>query len=140
MKLARYGQPEKISSVVRGWLGSSTDPDVLMAALACIEDRSDLPWALGAAEHRTEVHAPLAAHDLRHPQLGEQLEPLRYPSRPLGRDLERAVAGEQPGCVEVGLGWREGAAEAVPGIRAGEPRKQAGRRWAEGRGRGVRPR
>ena len=51
VKLARYGQPEKISSVVRGWLGSSTDPDVLMAALACIEDRSDLPWALGAAEH-----------------------------------------------------------------------------------------
>jgi HEAT repeat protein len=51
VKLARFGQPEKISSVVRGWLGSSTDPDVLMAALACIEDRSDLPWALGAAEH-----------------------------------------------------------------------------------------
>lgn len=51
VKLARFGQPEKISSIVRGWLGSSTDPDVLMAALACIEDRSDLPWALGAAEH-----------------------------------------------------------------------------------------
>jgi HEAT repeat protein len=32
-------------------LGSSTDPDVLMAALACIEDRSDLPWAVGASEH-----------------------------------------------------------------------------------------
>ena len=51
VKLARFGQPEKISSIVRGWLGSSTDPDVLMAALACIEDRADLPWALGAAEH-----------------------------------------------------------------------------------------
>jgi HEAT repeat protein len=51
VKLARYGQPEKISGIVRGWLGSSTDPDVLMAALACIEDRSDLPWAVGAAEH-----------------------------------------------------------------------------------------
>jgi hypothetical protein len=51
VKLARFGQPEKISSIVRGWLGSSTDPEVLMAALACIEDRSDLPWALGAAQH-----------------------------------------------------------------------------------------
>jgi HEAT repeat protein len=51
VKLARFGQPEKISGVVRGWLGSSTDPDVLMAALACIEDRSDVPWALGAATH-----------------------------------------------------------------------------------------
>jgi len=51
VKLARFGQPEKISGVVRGWLGSSTDLDVLMAALACIEDRADLPWALGAAEH-----------------------------------------------------------------------------------------
>jgi HEAT repeat protein len=51
VKLARYGQPEKISGIVRGWLGSSTDPDVLMAALACIEDRADLPWAVGAAEH-----------------------------------------------------------------------------------------
>lgn len=51
VKLARFGEPKKISGVVRGWLGSSTDPDVLMAALACIEDRSDLPWALGAAGH-----------------------------------------------------------------------------------------
>jgi len=51
VKLARFGQPEKISGIVRGWLGSSTDPDVLMAALAYIEDRSDIPWALGAASH-----------------------------------------------------------------------------------------
>lgn len=51
VKLARFGEPQKISGVVRGWLGSSTDPDVLMAALACIEDRGDLPWALGAAAH-----------------------------------------------------------------------------------------
>jgi HEAT repeat protein len=51
VKLARFGQPEKISGIVRGWLGSSTDPDVLMAALACIEHREDLPWAVGAAQH-----------------------------------------------------------------------------------------
>jgi HEAT repeat protein len=51
VKLAHFGQPERISGIVRGWLGSSTDPDVLMAALACIEDRSDIPWAVGAAEH-----------------------------------------------------------------------------------------
>jgi len=51
VKLARFGEPQKISGVVRGWLGSSTDPDVLMAALACIEDRGDVPWALGAAQH-----------------------------------------------------------------------------------------
>lgn len=51
VKLARFGQPEKISGIVRGWLGSSTDADVLMAALAYIEDPSDLPWAHGAAGH-----------------------------------------------------------------------------------------
>ena len=52
VKLARFGEPQKISGVVRGWLGSSTDPDVLMAALGCIEDRGDIPWALGAAQHQ----------------------------------------------------------------------------------------
>ncbi len=51
IKLSRFGQPEKISGIVRGWLGSSTDPDVLMAALAYIEDPRDLPWAHGAATH-----------------------------------------------------------------------------------------
>jgi len=51
VKLARFGEARKISGVVRGWLGSSSDPDVLMAALACIEDRGDIPWALGAAQH-----------------------------------------------------------------------------------------
>lgn len=51
VKLARFGEPQKISGVVRGWLGSSSDPDVLMAALGCIEDRAEIPWALGAARH-----------------------------------------------------------------------------------------
>ncbi len=51
VKLARFGQPDKISGVVRGWLGSSSDPDVLMAALSYIQDPSDLPWAVSAASH-----------------------------------------------------------------------------------------
>ena len=51
IKLARFGQPEKISGIIRGWLGSSTDSDVLMASLAYIEDPADLPWAHGAASH-----------------------------------------------------------------------------------------
>lgn len=51
IKLARFGQGEKISGIVRGWLGSSTDSDVLMAALSYIEDPADLPWAHGSADH-----------------------------------------------------------------------------------------
>lgn len=51
VKLARFGHPEKISGIMRGWLGSSTDPDVLMAALSYIESPADLPWAVGAATH-----------------------------------------------------------------------------------------
>lgn len=51
VKLARFGHPEKISGIVRGWLGSSTDPDVLMAALSYIDSPADIPWAIGAATH-----------------------------------------------------------------------------------------
>jgi HEAT repeat protein len=60
VKLARFGQPDKISGIVRGWLGSSSDPDVLMAALAYIEDPADLPWAVGAATH-PDWHVRMAA-------------------------------------------------------------------------------
>jgi HEAT repeat protein len=83
VKLARYGQPERISSIVRGWLGSSTDPDVLMAALACIEDRADLPWALGAighAEWRVRMSAARAIGRVGHrAELPALLELLRDP-------------------------------------------------------------
>jgi HEAT repeat protein len=51
MKLARFGQAAKISGIVRGWLGSGNDPDILMVALSYIEDPADIPWAVGAARH-----------------------------------------------------------------------------------------
>ena len=51
VKLARFGHRERISTLVRGWLGSNTDPEVLIAGLDYIDDRSDLPWAHGAAGH-----------------------------------------------------------------------------------------
>lgn len=51
VKLARFGERSRISTLVRGWLGSNTDPDVLIAGLDYIDDRADLPWAHGAVEH-----------------------------------------------------------------------------------------
>ena len=51
VKLARFGHRDRIATIVRGWLGSSSDPEVLIAALNYVEDRSDLPWARGAGQH-----------------------------------------------------------------------------------------
>lgn len=52
VKLARLGHRDRIGAIVRGWLESSTDPEVLVAALNFVEDRSDLPWARGAGRHQ----------------------------------------------------------------------------------------
>jgi HEAT repeat protein len=60
VKLARFGHRERISTLVRGWLGSNTDPDVLVAGLDYIDHRSDLPWAHGAVAH-PEWHVRMAA-------------------------------------------------------------------------------
>ncbi len=60
VKLARFGHRERISTIVRGWLGSSDEMEVLLAALDYVEDDSDLPWAKAAAGH-TEWRVRMAA-------------------------------------------------------------------------------
>ena len=60
VKLARFGHRERIANIVLGWLGASTDPDLMMAALDFIENRNDLRWAHGAAGH-AEWRVRLAA-------------------------------------------------------------------------------
>jgi len=44
VKLARFGHRDRISTIVRGWLGSSDEMEVLIAGLDYVEDDSDLPW------------------------------------------------------------------------------------------------
>jgi len=51
IKLARFGHRHRIATIVRGWLSSSQDPEVIAAALDYVEDAADLPWARGAARH-----------------------------------------------------------------------------------------
>lgn len=51
VKLARFGHRDRIATIVRGWLGSSDEIEVLVAGLDYVEDDSDLPWAKGAAKH-----------------------------------------------------------------------------------------
>ena len=51
VKLARFGHRERIATIVLGWLGSSMDAEVITAALDFVENRNDLQWAHGAAEH-----------------------------------------------------------------------------------------
>jgi HEAT repeat protein len=51
VKLARFGHRDRIATIVRGWLGSSDEMEVLIAGLDYVEDDSDLPWANGAARH-----------------------------------------------------------------------------------------
>ena len=51
VKLARFGHRERIANIVLGWLGSSTEPDLMMAALDYVDVPADLRWAHGAAAH-----------------------------------------------------------------------------------------
>ena len=51
VRLARFGSRERVAPIVRGWLSSSDEPELIMAGLAYVEDAADLPWALGAAKH-----------------------------------------------------------------------------------------
>ena len=60
VKLARFGHRDRIATIVRGWLGSSDEMEVLIAGLDYVEDDSDLPWAKGAAKH-TEWRVRMAA-------------------------------------------------------------------------------
>ncbi|HET7728432.1 MAG TPA: HEAT repeat domain-containing protein [Usitatibacter sp.] len=51
IKLARFGQRHRIAGIMRGWLTSSQDREVVMAALDYVDDESDLPWVRGTAAH-----------------------------------------------------------------------------------------
>ena len=51
VKLARFGHRERIATIVLGWLGSSTDAEVITAALDFVENKNDLTWAHGAVVH-----------------------------------------------------------------------------------------
>jgi HEAT repeat protein len=51
VKLARFGHRERIATIVLGWLGSSTDADVITTALDYVDHRTQLPWAHSAAQH-----------------------------------------------------------------------------------------
>jgi HEAT repeat protein len=51
VRLARFGHRGRISTIVRGWLSASDDPEVIVAALDYVESLEDLPWARGAARH-----------------------------------------------------------------------------------------
>ena len=51
LKLARFAHRERVAKVVRGWLGSSRRPLVILAALNFVEDAADLASVRGAARH-----------------------------------------------------------------------------------------
>ena len=60
VKLARFGERNRIAPIMRGWLSSSDNPDIIMAALDYVDDERELPWAKGAAVH-TEWRVRMAA-------------------------------------------------------------------------------
>ena len=64
VKLARFGHRDKLATIIRGWLSSSNDPDVLVAALDYVEDEQDLRWAKAAAGHESWVVRMAAAKAL----------------------------------------------------------------------------
>lgn len=51
LKLARFAHREQVASAVRGWLGSSSDPHVIGAAIDFIEDARDRLWVRTATQH-----------------------------------------------------------------------------------------
>lgn len=103
VKLARFGQRERIASIVRGWLGSSSDSEVIIAALDYVEHRSDLPWALGAAQH-AEWRVRMAA------------------ARALGRIGEREELQALLGLLRDPVWWvRYHAAQSLTRLRGLEP-------------------
>jgi HEAT repeat protein len=51
VKLARFGERSRVAPIMRGWLSSSDNPDIIMAALEYVDDERELPWAKGAATH-----------------------------------------------------------------------------------------
>ena len=76
VKLARFGNRERVAPIVRGWLSSSHEPELIMAALAYVEDAADLPWALGAARHEEWKVRMAAARALGRIGAREEFRPL----------------------------------------------------------------
>lgn len=60
VKLARFGERNRLAPIMRGWLSASDNPDIIMAALEYVDDERELPWAKGAALH-TEWRVRMAA-------------------------------------------------------------------------------
>jgi hypothetical protein len=51
LKLAKFAHREQVAGAVRGWLGKSSDPNVIGAAIDFIEDARDRLWVRTAAQH-----------------------------------------------------------------------------------------
>ncbi len=76
VKLARFGNRERIAPIMRGWLSSTDEPELIMAALAYVEEAADLPWALGAAKHGEWKVRMAAARALGRIGAREEFNPL----------------------------------------------------------------
>jgi HEAT repeat protein len=132
VRLARFGQRERISTLVRGWLGSNTDPEVLVAGLDYIDDRSDLPWAHGAIaneEWRVRMAAARALGRVGgRDELAPLLEVLRDPVWWVRYHAAQALTrlqGLEPFELET---LREGARDAFAADMLGQA--LAERRWS----------
>jgi HEAT repeat protein len=103
VRLARFGDRGRVAPIMRGWLSSTKDPEVVMAALDYVDDVQELPWAMAAAKHG-EWRVRMAA------------------ARALGRI---GAAAEIPAIVELlrdPVWWvRYHAAQAVTGLKGMTP-------------------
>jgi len=103
VKLARFGDRNRIAPIMRGWLSATQDPNLVMAALDYVDDPQELMWAMEAARH-PEWRVRMAA------------------ARALGRI---GAAAEIPALVELlkdPVWWvRYHAAQAVAGLKGMTP-------------------
>ncbi|MEO7744294.1 MAG: HEAT repeat domain-containing protein, partial [Usitatibacter sp.] len=76
VKLARFGDRGRVAPIMRGWLSSSDEPELIMAALAYVDNAADLPWALGAANHDEWRVRMAAARALGRIGAREEFKPL----------------------------------------------------------------
>jgi HEAT repeat protein len=116
VKLARFGHRARVSTIVRGWLSASDDPDVIVAALDYVETVEDVPWARGAARHGEWTVRMAAARALgrvgERRELAVLLELLRDPVWWVRYHAAQALTrleGLEPGELE---GVREDALDA----------------------------
>lgn len=116
VKLAHFGHRARVSTIVRGWLSASDDPDVIVAALEYVDTVEDLPWARGAARHGEWAVRMAAARALgrvgERRELAVLLELLRDPVWWVRYHAAQALTrleGLEPGELE---GVREDARDA----------------------------